>query len=179
MPRRTLIATAALAAVATTVAPLPASAEEELTYEQHEFRSNPKKGPEEQVTLEVPADWDRDRLNRVAVGFFDYSVHTRNIIVDLSPLSDTPEEMRTRVREMRDLPDRYYREYDFRVNDDDAEISVRWVFAYRDAPTDDTWSYTSVFLMDDEELVIDGRYKQKEELQEIRRHVVASFEIQE
>ena len=53
------------------------------------------------------------------------------------------------------------------------------MFAYRDAQTDDTWSYTSVFLLGNERLVVDGRKTDKEKLQEVRRHAVNSFEFQE
>ena len=178
MPRRTVIAAAALAALATAT-PWPATAEDEVTYEQHDVRSKPKSGSPEHVTLDVPSEWDRDRLNRVSVGFFDYTVPPRSIVVDLDPLVDTVKEARSEVRSFRDLGRRYYREHDFRVNDDDQKIRARWVYAYRDAQTDDTWSYTSVFLMGRERLVIDGRRVDKEGLKEIRRHVVASFEVQE
>lgn len=180
MPGRTLIATAALAALAVSVVPSPASAaDEEITYEQHDVRSNPREGEAEHVTLDVPSEWERDRLNRVSVGFFDYTVAPQSIVVDLDPLVDTVQEMRAEAKTLRDRGSRYYKEYDFRVNDKDDKVRVRWVFAYRDAQTDDTWSYTSVFLMSGERLVIDGRRVDKDQLKEIRRHVVGSFQIQE
>ena len=175
MPSRTVIATAALAALAAAAAPAPALAEEP-TYDQQDVRSRPKDGTPEHVTLDVPADWERDRLNRVSVGFFHITENPQTIVVDLDPLVDTVREARAEARTLRDLGHRYYREHDFRVNEEDDLVRVRWVFAYRDAQTDDTWSYTSVFLMQDDRLVIDGRLTEKEELQEIRRHVVASYE---
>ena len=186
MPRRAVVATATLSALASAVTAAPVLADETsgdvVTYVQQDVRSHPKKGEEEHVTLDVPADWTRDRLNRVSVGFFDYQVHTRWVTVDLDPHNDTVEEMRAEVRSLRDLGDRYYKEHDFRVNEADEEIEdeirVRWVFAYRDAPTDDTWSYTSVFLMQDDLLVIDGRRRQKDELKDIRKHVVTTYASQ-
>ena len=173
MTRTTTLAIATLAALAATTAP---ALGDEITYEQHDVRSKPRDGDPEHVTLEVPDDWRRDRLNRVSVGFFNDTAPPRWITVDLDPLNDTAGEMRAEAKTLRDLGDRYYREFDFRVNDTDDKVRVRWVFAYRDAPTDDTWSYTSVFLMGDDRLLIDGRLKVKEELQEVRRHVVASYE---
>lgn len=177
MPTRTPITAAAIAALAVTATPGPSPAEE-VTYEQHDVRSRPKDGTAEHVTLEIPSHWERDRLNRVSVGFFDYTEHPQVITVDLDPLSDTVREMRGEARTLRDLGRRYYREFDFRVDDQEDEVRVRWVFAYRDAQTDDTWSYTSVFLMQDDRLVIDGRLTEKEGLQEVRRHVVASYASQ-
>jgi hypothetical protein len=175
MPRCTVISSVALAALATTMTPSLAA---EVSYEQHDVRSNPKEGPSEHVTIDVPDSWERDRLNRVSVGFFDYTTATRSIVVDLDPVNDTPKEMRAEVQTLRDLGPRYYREHDFRVNGEGDGIRVRWVFAYRDAQTDDHWSYTSVFLIDDERLVLDGARSDKDELKELRTHVVSSFEIQ-
>lgn len=175
MPRSTVIATVALAALATTVAPALA---EEASYEQHDVRSNPKKDPSEHVTLKVPADWDRQRLNRVSVGFFNQTARPQTIVVDLDPLNGTAKELRAEAKALRDLGPRYYREHDFRVNDEDDEITARWVFSYRDAQTGDDWSYTSVFLFDDERLEIDGRRVDREELKQVRTRVVGSFQIQ-
>ena len=175
MPGRTLIAAAALAAVVSPVAPAQAL-DQETTYEQQDVRSRPKGGTPEHVTLDVPTGWDRDRLNRGSVGFFHITAHPQSIVVDLDPLSDKVSEMREERRTLRDLGPKYYREYDWRVNDPNRKIRVRWVYAYRDAQTDDTWSYTSVFDIDHDRLEIDGRRTQKDELKEIRRHVVASYE---
>ena len=173
MTRTTALAIATVAALATTATPALA---DEITYEEHTFTSNPREGEPEEISLEVPADWDRQRLNRVTVGFFGTSVMPQTIVADLDPLSDTVREMRAEAKTLRDLGKRYYREFDFGVNDEDDKVRVRWVFAYRDAQTDDTWSYTSIFLMGDDRLEIDGRLKQKEQMQEIRRHVVASYQ---
>jgi len=177
MPRRTLIAAALLPAFLPLV-PLPATADEEVTYVQQDVRSNPRKGSPERVTLRVPSDWDRNRLNRVSVGFFNYTVRPQSIVVDLDPLHDTVKETRAEVRSFRDLGLRYYREYDFRVNGKDEKVRVRWVYAYRDAQTDDTWSYTSVFLMSGERVVVDGRRRDRQELRSVRHHAVRSFEEQ-
>src|SRR5687768_13738503 len=130
MPTRTTLATAALAALTLVATSAPVSAEE-TSYEQHDVRSRPRTGDPDHVTLEVPADWDRQRLNRVTVGFFNTTVRPQTIVVDLDPASDTVEEMRAEARTLRDLGERYYREYDFRVDDEDAKVRVRWVFAYR------------------------------------------------
>ena len=178
MTRQTAIATAAFAAIAAAVVPSPALAAE-VSYETHDVRSDPKKGAEEHVTLDVPDDWERDRLNRVSVGFFDYTTATRSLVVDLDPLNDTPREIRAEAQTLRDRGSRYYREHDFRVNDKGEKIRVRWVYSYRDAQTDDEWSYTSVVLIDDERLVLDGARTDREQLEQIRKRVVGSFEIQE
>ena len=177
MPRRTLVTTAVLAALGATAVPAPAPAEE-VTYEQHEFESSPRKseGPApERVTLEVPTGWDRQELNRVTVGFFNTTARPQTIEANLHPVADTVRETRDEVKMFREMSARYYREYFFEVNGDDKKIRVRWVYAYRDAQTDDTWSYTSVFLLRDDRLVIDGRLVDKEELKEIRKHVVTSY----
>ncbi len=181
MPRRTVLTTAAaaaLAVLATTASAAPAPADE-LTYEQHDVRSNPKKGPSDHVTLDAPADWDRQRLSRVAVGFFNHTARPQTIVVDLDPLNDTVKEIRDEAQTLRDRGDRYYREYDFRVNDADDKVRVRWVFAYRDAQTGDKWSYTSVFLIGHERLEIDGRHVDKDQLKQLRTQVATSFEIQD
>jgi hypothetical protein len=78
----------------------------------------------------------------------------------------------------REMSPRYYREYFFEVNDEDKKIRVR-VYAYRDAQTDDTWSYTSVLLLRDDRLVIDGRLVDREKLKEVRKHVVTSYAFQQ
>jgi hypothetical protein len=170
--------TTALAALAGTFAPGPAPAlAEEVAYTSHDVRSRPRTGTPEHVTLDVPATWERDRLNRYSVGFFDYTEHPSSIVVDLDPLSDTVREVRAEVRTLRALGRRYYREHDFRVNGPDKKIRARWVFAYRDAQTEDTWSYTSVFLIDGDRLTVDGRRAERDELKEIRLHVVRSYEV--
>jgi hypothetical protein len=176
MTRSTVLATVALAALA--AVPGPAVAEE-VVFENHVVRSRPAEGAAEKISLDVPAGWDRDRLNRYSVGFFDYTDPVRTIVVDLDPLADTARETRAERRTLRDLGRRFYREFAFQVNDPGEEIRVRWIFAYRDAQTDDTWSYTSVFLMKGERLVIDGRLVEKQELRAIRRHVVRSVELPE
>lgn len=175
MSRPTIITTVALAALATTVAPALAG---EMSYEQHDVRSNPKEGPGEHVTLDVPDTWDRDRLNRFTVSFSDSEAH-RGLVVDLDPHYDTARKMRAEAQVMRDLGPAYYREHDFRVNDEDEKVRVRWVFAYRDAQTEDRWWYTSVLLIDDERVFLDGELSDKEELKQIRKRVVGSFQIQE
>jgi hypothetical protein len=175
MSRITIIATA-VAALAATTAPASAMAED-VTYATQVVRSNPTDGSQEVVTLDVPADWVRDRLNPYSVGFFDDVAPVRSIVIDLNPRANTVRETKAEARTLRALGRNYYRELDFRVLDPGKKIRVRWVFAYRDAQTDDTWSYTSVLLMHGERLVIDGRYSQREELSQIRRHVVTSVQF--
>ncbi len=179
MPRRNLVATA-VAAVAAVAVAAPALAEE-TTYEQHEFESSPRKseGTPERITLEVPTGWERQDLSRTTVGFDNVTVRPQSIIAYLHPVADTVRETRAEVKMFREMSDRYYREYFFQVNDEDKKIRVRWVYAYRDAQTDDTWSYTSVYLLRDDRLVVDGRLVDKDELKEIRKHVVTSYTFQE
>lgn len=129
MPRRTVVA-ATLAALAPPALPAAASAAE-VSYEQQDVRSRPKEGTPEHVSLDVPTGWDRQRLNRVSVGFFHVTAHPQSIVVDLDPLSDKVSAVREERRALRDLGSRYYREYDWRVNDPDKKIRIRWVFAYR------------------------------------------------
>lgn len=95
--RRTVVALA-VAALTASVAPVPAMAQD-VAYEQQQVRSRPPEGtPVEHVTLEVPAEWERDRLNRYSVGFFDYRPNPRTIVVDLDPVSDTARKMRKEAR---------------------------------------------------------------------------------
>jgi hypothetical protein len=133
-------------------------------------------GTGERLTLDVPADWERSRLNRHSVGFFDYTAPGRWVVVDLQPLVDTVREARAERRGMRALGPRYYREHEFRVSGPGAAVRVRWVYSYRDAQTEDTWSWTSVYLVGDNRLVVDGRRSQRAGLEPISRHVVGSVE---
>jgi hypothetical protein len=176
MSRTTIVTAAVLAALAATAAPTPATADD-ISYQNHVVESTPPDGAGESISLDVPADWERDTLNWHTAGFFDYIEQPRSIVVDLEPLVNTVREARAEARVLRELGRRYYREFAFKVNEPGSRVRARWVFAYRDAPTDDTWSYTGVFLMKGNRLVIDGRLAHKEELQQIRRHVVRSVEF--
>ncbi len=178
MQRKTMIAAAALTAIAATAAPSPVLGDE-ITYEQHDVRSDPRKGSPEHVSLDVPEDWDRQELNRVSVGFFDSTESSRSLVVDLRPLVNTVRELRAQVKMLRDSGPEHYREYDFRVNDGEGKIRARWVYSYSDAQTGGDWSYASVFLIDGDRLFLEGKQTDIEELREIRRHVVTSYEVHE
>jgi hypothetical protein len=129
---------------------------------------------DETVTLDAPAAWDRQQLNEHSVGFLNYTAPGKRIVLDLAPLVDTVAEMKAERRTLRDLGPRYYREVGFRVNDPGRKVRVRWVFSYRDAQTDDTWSFTSYYLMHGNRLEVDGRQTQRDRLVTIRDHVVRS-----
>jgi hypothetical protein len=174
--RKTLIAAALALAGVSTAVPANASAED-LVYENRSVESDPPDGAAEHLTLDVPADWDEDRLNWHSVGFFDLTAPGKSIIVDLEPRANTAREVRAERRQLRALGPSDYREYAFRVNEPGSRVRVRWVYANRDSQTDDTWSYTSVFLMRGNRLVIDGRRSERAQLKSIRRHVAPSVEL--
>ena len=179
MPRRsrtTLIAAAIALAGTSAAVPCSASAED-VVYENRTVESDPPDGTAEHLTLDVPADWDEDRLNWHSVGFFDLTAPGKWIIVDLEPLANTAREVRAERRLLQALGPSDYREYAFRVNEPGSRVRVRWVYANRDSQTEDTWSYTSVFLMHGNRLVIDGRRSEKAQLKSIRRHVAHSVEL--
>jgi hypothetical protein len=181
MPCRTTIAAAAAAALATVVATAPAPASpvaEDVVYESHLVRSDDPDGPDEQLRLDVPVGWERNQLNRHSVGFFDYTVPTRWITVDLKPRTNTVREMRGERRTLRTLGPAGYREHAFRIFDAGGRVRVRWVYSNRDPQTEDTWSYTSVFLMKGDLLVVGGRLSDRRRLVPIRRHVVRSVQIE-
>jgi hypothetical protein len=175
--RLTVIAAAAAVLSGATIAPASHAGAEELVFENRKVKSDPPEGSPEVATLDVPADWVRNRLNWHSVGFFDLTAPGKSIVLDLEPLEDTVREVRAERRLLRGLGPSDYREYAFRVADPGSKVRVRWVYAHRDSQTEDTWSYTSVFLMRGNRLVIDGRRSEREELKPIRRHVVRSVEF--
>lgn len=166
------LATTALVASAVLA---PTASAQEPEYEHQVVRH----GSHETVTLDAPAGWDRQQLNRHSVGFYDYTAPGKSIVVDLAPLVDTVAEMKAERRTLKDLGRRYYREVRFRVSDPGSKVRVRWVFSYRDAQTDDTWSFTSVYLMHGDRLVVDGRRAQREAIIPIRDHVVRSVRFEQ
>ena len=177
MRRKTMIATAAVAAFAATAASSPVLGEE-ISYVHQDVHSDPPKGSPEHVSLDVPDSWERDQLTRSSVGFFDEAPGP-SLVVDLRPDVNTVRELRVQVEMLRDRGAEFYREYDFRVNDQESEIRARWVFSYSDAQTGGHWSYTSIFLIDGNRLFLDGKKADIEELREIRRHAVTSYEVHE
>lgn len=176
MQRKTMIAAAAIAAIAGTVAPSPALGDE-ITYVHHDVRSDPRKGSPEHVSLDVPDSWET-RSTRTSASFFD-QIPGSSLVVDLRPLVNTVPELRDQVAMLRDQGAERYREHDFRVNDPGSKIRARWVFAYSDAQTGSDWSYASIFLIDGDRLSIEGKLADIEELREIRRRVVTSYQVHE
>jgi hypothetical protein len=171
-----MIAAAAVAAIAATAAPSPVLGDE-ISYVHHDVRSDPREGSPEHVSLDVPDSWEI-RLTRTSASFSDQT-RGASLVVDLRPLVNTVRELRAQVRMLRDRGAEYYREYDFRVNDQGAKIRARWVFSYSDAQTGGHWYYTSIFLIDGDRLFLEGKKADIEELRQIRRRVVTSYQVHE
>ena len=169
-----LATTAAAAAVALSGLALPAHAEA-VTYESYGITSNPPDGPgKEHATLDVPTGYAMDRLNWHTVGFFEQVDQGRAIIMDLHPESDTVKELKAERAAFAEAAGDSYEELGFKVYDKDSKVRARWVFTYAEEGTGDVAPFISVMLMGGNQLKVVGKLAEREQVEDIRKHVVRS-----
>ena len=169
-----LATTTAAAAVALSGLALPAHAEA-VVYENYGISANPPDRPgKEHATLDVPTGYAMDRLDWHTVGFFEQVDQGRAIIMDLHPASDTVKELKAERAAFAEDAGDSYEEFSFRVNDKDAKVRARWVFTPEAEGTGDVAPFISVMLMGGNQLKVVGTVADREQVEEIRQHVVRS-----
>jgi hypothetical protein len=166
-------ATVSLAAAALigAVLPQPATAEA-VTYQSRNVRAQLADGATAWAALDIPTGYDKQRLNRHAVGFFERVPGGRVIILDFEPQSDTLRELRHERTELAEQMSKSYEELAFHVNDKEAKVRARWAFAYTEGSGDRNEPYISVLLLrGGQQLQIGGRLSEAEHVRAIRQHV--------
>lgn len=168
-------ASLAAASVIGAALPLPAAAEA-VTYRTRDVKAQLADGSTVWAALDVPTGYDRQRLNRHAVGFFERVPGGRVIILDFEPRSDNLLELREERADLAEQMGDDYDELAFHVNGKDSKVRARWVFAYTQGPRDRNDPYISVLLLrGGEQLQIGGKLSEAEHVRLIRRHVRKSL----
>jgi hypothetical protein len=169
-----LATVAAVSTLAVTGLALPANAEC-VVYDNQSAQSNPPMGPgHEYASLDVPTGYAQARLDWHTVGFFEQVDQGRAIIMDLHPQSDTVRELEAERATFAEGAGDSYEEFAFKVNDKDAKVRARWVFTYAEEGTGDVAPFVSVMLMGGNQLKVVGQVAEREQVEEIRKHVVRS-----
>jgi hypothetical protein len=186
MSRTTRTTTAALTAALslaalTTLSGSPASAEA-VVYDSKTVRSvSPSTGDVETASVDIPTGYDRDRRNWHRVSFVENAGVGRVITVDLAPKADTLAKLK---RQRGVIKDRYadsYREFSFTVIKDDAKAAelfrARWTYTFAAPGTGDPEPFITVYLKQGNRLQVVGSLQDKEQVKNIRRHIIKSLDF--
>jgi hypothetical protein len=175
MPRpATTLAAAALTAFAVGAAIVPANAEA-VVYETKNVRATTPEGGVEYASLDIPTGYDRDRINRHAVAFVEQHGAGRVISLDLDPEADTLRKIKQERRAMEEKYGDSYHQFAFKVNGRDAKVRVKWVYTFSEDGTEDTEPYVNVYLVGGNQLRVVGKVSEREQVNNIRNHVVGSL----
>ena len=177
--RRTtsFLTTAAAVAVAVSGLAMPAHAEAVVYEKQTVSTKSNDDSTREYATLAIPTGYDKHRIDRHTVGFFEMVDGGRAIIMDLEPEVNTVKEIKAQRAELVEEGGAAYEEFAFKVNDQDAKVRVFWSYSYETPGTEEVDPFTNVMLMSGNRLHVVGKLAEREHVEEIRKHVVKSVKF--
>jgi hypothetical protein len=155
---------AAAVAVSTVAVTAPATAEA-VVYDTHHVKADA-----EHASIDIPTGYTKHRENWHRFIWAEQFEGGRAIVLDLRPEADTVKELKAERGQL--VGAESYEEFAFVVNEPGSRVRARWVFTYSEPGTGDVDPFVSVMLMSGNRLQVAGKLAEKEQIKQIRRHVI-------